>query len=80
MIDGLVNSICDYVQAGKVLSGLFSLCPDAKAAIEVEVGEIEKVIRTLGLQKKRAAMIQRFSREYLEDGWTHVTQLHGVGK
>lgn len=41
---------------------------------------IEKVIETLGLQKKRAAMIQRFSREYLDDSWTHVTQLHGIGK
>ncbi|CAM8916900.1 unnamed protein product [Rhodiola kirilowii] len=25
-------------------------------------------------------MIQPTSTEYLEDTWTHVTQLHGVGK
>ncbi|KAF7807617.1 methyl-CpG-binding domain protein 4-like protein [Senna tora] len=25
-------------------------------------------------------MLQRFSREYLDQRWTHVTQLHGVGK
>ncbi|KAJ0048383.1 hypothetical protein Pint_16755 [Pistacia integerrima] len=25
-------------------------------------------------------MIQRFSQEYLWEEWTHVTQLHGVGK
>lgn len=25
-------------------------------------------------------MIKRFSLEYLGEGWTHVTQLHGVGK
>ena len=41
---------------------------------------IEKVTETLGLQKKRAVMIQRFSREYLDESWTYVTQLHGIGK
>ncbi|XP_068664192.1 methyl-CpG-binding domain protein 4-like protein [Aristolochia californica] len=67
-------------QAGRVLSDLFALCPDAKTATEVEAEEIEKVIQTLGLQKKRAQMIQRFSIEYLQEDWTHVTQLHGIGK
>ncbi|KAJ9678057.1 hypothetical protein PVL29_022827 [Vitis rotundifolia] len=68
------------LQASRVISDLFTLCPDAKTATEVPTGMIEKVIETLGLQKKRAVMIQRFSREYLDDSWTHVTQLHGIGK
>ncbi|XP_077241853.1 DNA glycosylase superfamily protein [Tasmannia lanceolata] len=67
-------------QVTKVLEDLFRLCPDAKTATEVDEEEIEKVIRHLGLQTKRAKMIQRFSKEYLEEDWTHVTQLHGVGK
>lgn len=67
-------------QAEKVILDLFTLCPNAKTATEVDTEEIEKVIQTLGLQKKRAAMIQRFSQEYLEESWTHVTQLHGIGK
>ncbi|KAG9439692.1 hypothetical protein H6P81_019857 [Aristolochia fimbriata] len=67
-------------QAERVISNLFALCPNAKSATEVEAEEIEKVIQTLGLQKKRARMIQRFSNEYLKEDWTHVTQLHGVGK
>ncbi|OVA19139.1 HhH-GPD domain [Macleaya cordata] len=67
-------------QARRVLSDLFKLCPDAKTTTEVAIEEIEKVIQVLGLHKKRAKMIQRMSSEYLEDGWTHVTQLHGVGK
>ncbi|KAL7252343.1 hypothetical protein ACSBR1_007012 [Camellia fascicularis] len=68
------------VQAGQVISELFSLCPNAKTALEVATEEIEKVIQTLGLQRKRAVMIHRFSQEYLGECWTHVTQLHGVGK
>ncbi|XVF23258.1 hypothetical protein REPUB_Repub13aG0020900 [Reevesia pubescens] len=67
-------------QTRKVLSDLFTLCPDAKTATEVATGEIEKVIETLGLQRKRAEMIQRMSQEYLWKEWTHVTELHGVGK
>ncbi|XP_075635687.1 uncharacterized protein LOC142607907 isoform X2 [Castanea sativa] len=65
-------------QARRVISNLFTLCPDAKTATEVAKEEIEKIIKTLGLQKKRALMIQRLSREYLGESWTHVTQLHGV--
>ncbi|KAF3584790.1 hypothetical protein F2Q69_00029549 [Brassica cretica] len=36
--------------------------------------------KTCGAQKKRSKIIQRFSLEYLQESWTHVTQLHGVGK
>uniref|UniRef100_A0A0D3CTC3 HhH-GPD domain-containing protein n=1 Tax=Brassica oleracea var. oleracea TaxID=109376 RepID=A0A0D3CTC3_BRAOL len=36
--------------------------------------------KTCGAQKKRSKLIQRFSLEYLQESWTHVTQLHGVGK
>ncbi|KAL6953659.1 Methyl-CpG-binding domain protein 4-like protein [Sarracenia purpurea var. burkii] len=68
------------LQARRVISELFSLCPNAKAATEVATEEIEKVIKTLGLYRKRAVMIQRLSCEYLGETWTHVTQLHGVGK
>ena len=68
------------MQTRKVLSDLFTLCPDAKTATEVATGEIEKAIETLGLQRKRAEMIQRMSQEYLWKEWTHVTELHGIGK
>ncbi|KAG7576467.1 DNA glycosylase [Arabidopsis thaliana x Arabidopsis arenosa] len=67
-------------QTRGVIADLFTLCPDAKTATEVEGKEIESLIKPLGLQKKRAKMIQRFSLEYLQESWTHVTQLHGIGK
>lgn len=67
-------------QVEKVLPGLFTLCPDAKTATTVSTEEIAKVIQRLGMQRKRAAAIQHLSREYLEESWTHVTQLPGVGK
>ncbi|CAA7047601.1 unnamed protein product [Microthlaspi erraticum] len=67
-------------QTRGVIAAVFALCPDAKTATEVEEKEIETLIKPLGMQKKRAKMIQRLSQEYLEENWTHVTQLHGVGK
>ncbi|KAA8521069.1 hypothetical protein F0562_011778 [Nyssa sinensis] len=66
--------------AERVISKLFTLCPNAKIATEVATEEIEKVIRSLGLHRKRAVMLQRLSQDYLGESWTHVTQLHGVGK
>ncbi|TKY69030.1 Methyl-CpG-binding domain protein 4 protein [Spatholobus suberectus] len=67
-------------QTKKVVSDFFKLCPDAKSCTRVAREEIEKTIESLGLQHKRAAMLQRLSEEYLDESWTHVTQLHGVGK
>ncbi|CAA6664911.1 unnamed protein product [Spirodela intermedia] len=64
----------------KVLPRLFLLCPDAEATIKVPEEEIEELIRPLGLQNKRSKMINRMSEEYLSSDWTHVTQLHGIGK
>ncbi|KAH6786160.1 hypothetical protein C2S51_038615 [Perilla frutescens var. frutescens] len=66
-------------QAGRVLSDLFELCPNAKTAMEVPTKQIEEVIHSLGLHK-RASMIQRMSEQYLNESWTHVTNLIGVGK
>ncbi|KAI3997912.1 hypothetical protein MKX01_036814 [Papaver californicum] len=80
MIICMLLNITSGEQVQKVLPDLFKLCPDAKTSLEVAAKDIENTIRTLGLQKKRAEMIRRFSKEYLGDDWTHITQLHGVGK
>ncbi|XP_024993544.1 uncharacterized protein LOC112527259 isoform X1 [Cynara cardunculus var. scolymus] len=68
------------VQVKRVISDFFSLCPDAKTATEVPAEIMQKVIQPLGLQRKRTKIIQTLSEQYIDDEWTHVTQLHGVGK
>lgn len=67
-------------QVKQVLSNFFKLCSNAKDATEVATEEIEKVIKSLGLRRRRARDIQRLSEEYLKEDWTHVTKLYGVGK
>ncbi|GAX78718.1 hypothetical protein CEUSTIGMA_g6156.t1 [Chlamydomonas eustigma] len=42
--------------------------------------EVEDIIRPLGLHKKRALSIIRFSEEYLSKQWLEPTELHGMGK
>nr|XP_016435738.1 PREDICTED: uncharacterized protein LOC107761959 [Nicotiana tabacum]XP_016435739.1 PREDICTED: uncharacterized protein LOC107761959 [Nicotiana tabacum] len=68
------------LQVRRVLSELFTLCPNAMAATEVAPEDIKKLIQPLGIYRKRTRMIQRLSQEYLGESWTHVTQLHGIGK
>lgn len=68
------------MQVRGVISDFFDLCPDAKTASEVPQETIERLITSLGLQKVKAERIHRFSLGNLWDDWTHITQLHGVGK
>eukprot|EP00250_Pteridium_aquilinum_P000900 c11078_g1_i1 orf=179-1912(+) len=67
-------------QMRRVIWDLFALCPTPDAAVAVETEKIEDVIRPLGLQRKRACMIQKFSKDYLGKEWVNVGELHGIGK
>ncbi|KAL2474309.1 DNA glycosylase superfamily protein [Abeliophyllum distichum] len=63
-----------------VICILLNVTTGRQSATVVDKEDIEKVIRSLGLFRKRAVGIQHFSRAYLEEKWTHVTQLPGIGK
>jgi len=67
-------------QMHKVIWDLFELCPNAETCVSTDTESIGAVIRSLGLQNKRAKMLQRFSEDYLGTEWTNVTQLHGIGE
>lgn len=67
-------------QVKPVLRHLFLLCPTAEAAAHFPIDELTTIISSLGLQNKRARDIREMSRQYLQDWWTHVTDLPGVGK
>ena len=45
---------------------LFALCPTPEAAVAANQAAIRDLVRPLGLFNKRAAAVQRFSREYME--------------
>jgi methyl-CpG-binding domain protein 4 len=64
----------------KVIWDLFELCPHPEACLTTETEKIGTIIRSLGLQNKRAKMLQRFSEEYAHGDWNNVSQLHGIGE
>ncbi|XP_046406484.1 methyl-CpG-binding domain protein 4-like [Ischnura elegans] len=51
-----------------------------ESVLHADINEMENLIRPLGLQKKRAQTIIKFSEEYLNKNWTYPIELHGIGK
>ena len=62
------------------MDGFFECYPDAHAAVNVDPKEMEGFLVTLGLQLVKTTRIQKFSKDYAEMEWTHITELCGVGK
>lgn len=54
--------------------------PTAHAVVDTDAEEIAKLLQPLGLHRKRADIIQRFSEEYLTKEWRYPDELHGIGK
>eukprot|EP00873_Tetraselmis_striata_P015416 jgi/Tetstr1/435680/TSEL_024580.t1 len=67
-------------QVRRVVWDLLQLCPCAEAAVATDAGRIEEIIWPLGMQRKRAADIKRFSLDFLEKDWESPLELHGIGK
>lgn len=60
------------VQVRKVIWKLFEMMPTPESARNADVAAVQKLIEPLGLAPKRAPMLIRFSREYMEK------QVHAV--
>jgi endonuclease III len=54
------------LQVRKVIWRLFDLIPTPEAAMGADVAAIREIIEPLGLAPKRAPMLIRFSKEYIE--------------
>lgn len=67
-------------QMYRVIWDLFRAIPTPQKALEAKTEDISRIIHSLGLFNKRAAMIQRFSKEFLYNDWKDVRELHGIGK
>ncbi|CAO2194426.1 unnamed protein product [Urochloa humidicola] len=67
-------------QAKKILEGFFRRYPDAQTASTADLEKMAEYLTPLGFQNVKAKSIQKFSKGYVEEGWTHITQLYGVGK
>jgi methyl-CpG-binding domain protein 4 len=62
------------------LEGFFECYPDAQSAFNADPDKMAEYLQPLGLQHEKTRRIQKFSKQYVEKEWTHITELCGVGK
>ncbi|KAK3145381.1 hypothetical protein QOZ80_4AG0328470 [Eleusine coracana subsp. coracana] len=67
-------------QVRKKVKGFFKRYPDPHTAYCADTEKMAKYLTPLGLQRVKTERIQRFSKDYVGNEWTHITQLCGVGK
>jgi methyl-CpG-binding domain protein 4 len=67
-------------QMEPVMEVLFRRWPDAQSLSQANDGDLEDVIKTLGMQKKRTQTLKRMSSQFHARQWKDVSDLHGVGK
>ncbi|WVZ83055.1 hypothetical protein U9M48_030239 [Paspalum notatum var. saurae] len=67
-------------QVRNIVSGFFKRYPDAQAAYAAVPEEMANYLKPLGLQHVKTKNIQKFSKAYVEEEWTYITELCGVGK
>lgn len=69
------------VQVRSMIYSFFDAYPTPERLCDANIGDLERVLMPLGLYRKRAQSIQRFSQEYLTTDWKDdPTLLYGIGK
>ena len=68
------------VQVHKVIYDFFYMYPTPHSVIKADSAEMQEVIRSLGLYKRRTELIKRFSHDYLEKDWMRPSECAGIGK
>ncbi|KAK3276751.1 hypothetical protein CYMTET_15201, partial [Cymbomonas tetramitiformis] len=67
-------------QVDRVLWRLFHRFPSASCLAQAAASEVEELVMPLGLHRKRAQMLIKFSQQYLQGDWQEARELHGIGK
>ena len=68
------------VKAEPVLWKFFEKYPTAHEAAKAQTDQLIPMLSPLGLQKRRATTLIRFSKEFLEKEWKAPSELYGIGK
>ena len=68
------------VQVDGVLTRLLAAWPDAAALASADAESVEAILRPLGLHRRRARTLIRFSSKFLEGAWRKPEELPGIGE
>ena len=80
LIACLLLNLTTRKQVDGVIYRLFSLYPNPEALKDANLDDLQDLIRPLGMWRKRANTLKRFSEEYLKSGWKTAKDLYGCGK
>lgn len=76
----LMLNLTTRKQVDGVIHEFFRRWPNPDSLLKANVCDVEELIRPLGMWKKRAQTLFRFSGEYLTGKWKTAKDLHGCGK
>ena len=76
----LLLNLTTRKQVDGVIYRLFDEYPDPSALMAADLQDLQDLIRPLGMWRKRAKTLKRFSEEYLLGEWGEAKDLHGCGK
>jgi len=67
-------------QVRRVIYDFFEAYPNPQSITEDSLPDIAERLRPLGFYNRRANTILRFSNEYINKDYEHVSELYGIGK
>ena len=67
-------------QVRQVIYDFFDKYPNPESITEAAIPDITERLRPLGFYNRRARTILKFSHEYINKQFEHISELHGIGK
>ena len=76
----LLHNLTTRKQVDRVYKSLFDKYPTAELMSKANEEDLQCIIRPLGMWRRRATTLIRFSKEFIEKDWTEAIELYGCGK
>jgi methyl-CpG-binding domain protein 4 len=67
-------------QVRRVIYNFFKKYPNPESITEETIPDMVERLRPLGFYNRRANTILKFSKEYINNKYNHISELHGIGK
>jgi len=80
LIACLLHNLTTRKQVDKVYHKLFNEYPTPECMQSAHEEDLHNIIKPLGMWRRRAKTLIRFSKEYLEKDWKNASDLYGCGK
>jgi|TARA_Y100000310_G_C20667989_1_gene808672 methyl-CpG-binding domain protein 4 len=80
LVSCLLLNLTTRKQVDKVIGTLFQRYPAPEDLAAATEEDLHDMLRTLGMWKKRAKTLIRFSKEFLLGDWITANDLYGCGK